>query len=124
MEEGVMTADLFQNVAALTRQQALPGLKARAEAEQKIITVCMYCNAYVSEQDGRGVTGLSHGCCAECEPKMQEDLDVMFGDGFSLAAKREGAEEDAASSHFSEAEERHANVAEPFRSILNGLCPR
>lgn len=48
------------------REAALEVFKRRAERNQLIVTVCGWCNAYIGEQPGRGVSGISHGCCETC----------------------------------------------------------
>lgn len=92
-----MTANLFQNVATLARQQALTGLEARAERDGLIISICSGCYAYLGEQDGRGVTGLSHGLCPVCLEGFSAGIASSEG------GLREGAEQGhSVPSHFSE----------------------
>lgn len=60
------TSDLFKTAVGITRDRAIPALKARAEREGLIISTCGWCNAYLGEQDGCGVSGLSTGICPKC----------------------------------------------------------
>jgi hypothetical protein len=61
-----LTSELFNAMTQAIRADALPALKARAEREGLIVSTCSFCNAYLGEQDGRGVTGISSGICESC----------------------------------------------------------
>jgi len=42
---------------------------------QTVITVvCMYCKATIYVKDGLGVSGVSHGICADCVPAVSAGI--------------------------------------------------
>ena len=113
-----LTSELFNAVTQVARAEALPALRARAEREGLIISNCGWCGAYLGEQDGRGVTGISTGICAGCL-KAQSISPVI------CEACLAGYHEEIATAvcdcrcHPS----RNGQVAEPLRSIINGMLP-
>ncbi len=45
-------------------------------AEITIIeVVCSYCKKHIGTKDGKGVTGVSHGICDECNARLKDDQD-------------------------------------------------
>jgi hypothetical protein len=65
------TSELFNTLVQSSRTEALPALQARAEREGKILTTCGWCQAFMGEQDGNGVSGLSTGICPPCEEALR-----------------------------------------------------
>lgn len=39
-----------------------------------ITVVCAYCEDFMKEKDGRGVTGVSHGVCEPCFEKFKQKI--------------------------------------------------
>jgi hypothetical protein len=39
-----------------------------------ITVICSYCNKIIEKKDGKGVSGISHGCCEECYKKEMEKM--------------------------------------------------
>lgn len=43
----------------------------------KIKVVCCKCNHTIGYQDGKGVSGISHGICDNCLDREMEKIDMM-----------------------------------------------
>jgi hypothetical protein len=65
---------LFDQLIAASRTAAVPVLEKSAKERGTIISVCSYCKRFIGEKPGDGVTGISHGCCDECFPKMDAEV--------------------------------------------------
>lgn len=64
---------LFNACAQIAREDGLTILKRHAEKAGLIISICSVCHAYLGEQDGRGITGISHGLCPTHEKEAREE---------------------------------------------------
>ena len=42
-----------------------------------IEVICMYCHKDMGIKPGKGVNGVSHGICKECEPIMERELEAI-----------------------------------------------
>jgi hypothetical protein len=48
---------------------------------QTVITVvCMYCQQFIEDKDGRGVSGVSHGICNVCLPVFSARIVACMSD--------------------------------------------
>lgn len=56
----------FEEFVQDARRQAMEALESRAILNGTLISVCMTCWKFISEVDGRGTVGLSHGLCESC----------------------------------------------------------
>ena len=106
---------LFNAVTQVAREEALPALKARAEREGKILSLCAWCSAYIGEQDGKGVTGISSGICEKC-------LEAQTVSAPPCAACAAGYHDEIATEPCG-CRCHSATVTEPLRSIIGGLLP-
>ena len=47
---------------------------AKAVMMTIITVICQWCHDEIAQKDGHGITGISHGWCANCEKKTEAEL--------------------------------------------------